>query len=155
MQPHQVLDSSKQHPGSAGGFRRTSLSSGGPEARPPPQGTTRLRPELPSHPTCSEFFGLVFLNSSASQRSKLICLSEALKAPGMIEYLVDAPGPTPSVRSLPQPLAAPVHGGGADGSPPQSCFCCLFVFDTGSCSIAQAESEFAIVLPQPSIVLGL
>uniref|UniRef100_A0A8C5Y3V8 Uncharacterized protein n=1 Tax=Microcebus murinus TaxID=30608 RepID=A0A8C5Y3V8_MICMU len=58
---------------------------GGPstviETRFSPGNSTRPRTRFSSLSACLEFFGLIFLNSSESQRIKFICLLKALKVP--------------------------------------------------------------------------
>uniref|UniRef100_A0A2K5D2P0 Uncharacterized protein n=1 Tax=Aotus nancymaae TaxID=37293 RepID=A0A2K5D2P0_AOTNA len=70
----------------ASGTRAILASSGGGpstviETRFSPRSSTRPRTRFSSLSACLEFFGLIFLNSSQSQRIKFLCFSKALKVP--------------------------------------------------------------------------
>uniref|UniRef100_A0A2K6SHL5 Uncharacterized protein n=1 Tax=Saimiri boliviensis boliviensis TaxID=39432 RepID=A0A2K6SHL5_SAIBB len=70
----------------ASGTRAIPVSFGGgpstvTETSFSPRSSTRPRARFSSLSACLEFFGLIFRNSSQSQRIKFMCLSKALKGP--------------------------------------------------------------------------
>uniref|UniRef100_A0A8I3VYJ4 Uncharacterized protein n=1 Tax=Callithrix jacchus TaxID=9483 RepID=A0A8I3VYJ4_CALJA len=70
----------------ASGTRAMPVSlGGGPstvmDTKFSPRSNTRPKTRFSSRSGCFAFFGLIFLNSSQSQRIKFICLSKALKVP--------------------------------------------------------------------------